>query len=313
MNICIQRIDYSAPYDFLKSEILAGRLRQGWGPEGADLNGGVSKFIEAGRNAGWEDSESRLSRKYHNLCLMLKMKPGDIIIIPKLNMNTPLEDWATDGGAWEKTFTLLEVTEGYRFEPVAVPVWEDTKEFGHIIGVKVLGSYSYYQNDLTGIISETFKKPYHWNSESLITSEVIISAVQQLIAHNDDAENDVLCVILSALKNSGEARLKDVVTQLFVSNGFSVKDADNLAFTLIPSYNLIGDIALAVSGKFSEIRVYTSAAEWQPDAVNILIDMDGKFSDEVIAEAAAKGITLLKLSGRDFADLLLKYRVILPE
>ena len=40
MNIYVQRMNHDSAYDFLTSEILKGRLRQGWGIEGADIHGG---------------------------------------------------------------------------------------------------------------------------------------------------------------------------------------------------------------------------------------------------------------------------------
>ena len=319
MNVYIQRIDYDETYDFQKSEILKGRLRQGWGVEGTDLRADDSfnKFCEAGKNAGWEGSYTWFIRKYSHLRLMLEMKPGDIIIVPKINMNTPLYDWKTDDGAWAKTFTLLEVTEGYRFEPVAVPEWDGYKEFGHIIGVKIIGSYSYYQSDITGMISEAFSIPYHWNPVSDVKSDVIIGAVKELIAHHEDAsesqEDNMLSLVESAVKNCSTEQLNKVITQLFTEGGFYVKDADRLIFALLPSDNLVSDVVLSVAGKFSEVRVYTSAAEWRPDAVNILVDVAGTFTDDALKEAALRGITLLKWSTREFAELLLRYRVLIPE
>ena len=314
VNMYMQRLDYSGAYDFQKSEILAGRLRQGWGPEGADLNGGFESFREAGKNAGWEESDAWFSRKYNNLCLMLEMKPGDIVVVPKLNINTPIGDWENDDGAWARTFTLLEVTEGYRFEAVPVPMWEGLKEFGHIIGVKIVGSWSYYQSDLAAIVSEAFKVPYHWNSESRITSDVVKGAVRELAAHHEDsAGNEAVKLVRSSVEKCTPGQLNKLITQLFVEGGFGVKDAGSLTFSVIPSYSLVGDIALSVWGKLSTVKVYTSEAEWQADAVNIVIDIEGKFRDEALQAARRRGITLLRMDAREFAEMLVKYRVILSE
>ena len=148
----------------------------------------MSKFIEAWRTAGGQEPDAYFTRKYSNLCIMLEMKPGDIIVVPKLNVNTPLKDWETDGGAWEKTFSVLEVTEEYRFEPVAVPEWDGYKEFGHIIGVKIIGSCSYYQSDLANIISATFKS--YQRAENRVSSRVISEAVKEIIAHLLETEED---------------------------------------------------------------------------------------------------------------------------
>ena len=47
--------------------------------------------------------------------------------------------------------------------------------------------------------------------------------------------------------------------------------------------------------------------------MNILIDIEGKFSDSALMSARERGITLLRFTTREFAELLLKYRVIMPE
>ena len=313
MNIYVQRMNYDTAYDFVKSEILEGRLRQGWGIEGADLNGGPEKFIEAWRAAGAEEPDEWLARKYRNLCIIQEMKAGDIIVVPKLSMNTPCGDWE----AWDTTFTVLEVTEEYRFEPVAVPEWDGDKDFGNIIGVKVIGSCSYYQSDLANIISATFgnyRSPEN-RVHSRVISEAVKAVVEELIAiHDEDsAETDELTLIQRSVEKCTPEQLRPLVNQLFLEGGFAAKNLDEMTFSLMPSSSLIGDIALAVCGKFSAVRVYTHESEWQEDAVNILVDVAGTFSDEALQDARSRDITLLRLSAREFAELLMKYRVILPE
>ena len=74
---------------------------------------------------------------------------------------------------------MFEVTEGYRFEPVPVPAWDGWKEFGHITGVKILGSWSYHQNDITRIISRKFGS--YRSPENRVKNEVMRDAVQELL------------------------------------------------------------------------------------------------------------------------------------
>ena len=79
LSIYVFRFNYDDCYDFIKSEIVNGRLRQGWGCEGTDL---LSTDIEGFKNAGkttekWNETDDWLIRR-HNLMT------GDIVIVPKL-------------------------------------------------------------------------------------------------------------------------------------------------------------------------------------------------------------------------------------
>ena len=211
---------------------------------------------------------------------------------------------------------MFEVTEDCRFEPVPVPEWDGYKEFGHIIGVKTLGSCSYYQSEISNIISATFRN--YRSAENRLTSRVISEAVKELIAHLSETEEDSSGSDLSAMlqrgvENCTPEQLRPLVNQMFLEGGFVAKNLDEMTFSLMPSSTLIGDIALAVCGKFSTVKVCTGGAELRDDAVNILVDIAGTFTDEEVEAARSKGITLLRLSAREFAELMLKYRVLPAE
>ena len=61
-----------------------------------------------------------------------------------------------------------------------------------------------------------FKTPYHWNSESRVTSDVIIAAVKELIASNaSENASDVLSLVESAIENYSSEQFSKLVTQLF--------------------------------------------------------------------------------------------------
>lgn len=278
---------------------------------------------------------------------MLEMRVGDIIVVPKINMNE-------NGNNDAYFFTVFKVTETYKFNPIQVPVWDNFKEFGHIIGVEKFASFSYSLDEFTRIISAKFKgyqsavnrvyseaftnaldelmtrqnnNPRYSNEEDKLTLDVLASSVSP-------ARNEVLRAILKNINAWKPEHLEEVIIHLFEKNGFIVdrthkynkKGGDiDISFTLKSSYSLIGDIALSVSDRFSEVRVQAKnksehdsndregisqllKSEGHENAINILINTTLQFTDEAKEEAAINGVTLI--SGLEFADLLLKYGLV---
>ena len=348
MSTYVFRINYNECFNLIKSEILNGRLRQGWGCEGTDIRGSFEDFKQAGKKTGeWQESDSWFGRRYNILRIMFEMKAGDIIVVPKINMNE-------NGNNDSSFFTVFKVTEAYKFNPIQVPVWDNFKEFGHIIGVEKLASFSYSLDELTREISAKFKG--YQSAVNRVYSEAFISALDELMTRQNNnpkysneedkltldvlassvspARKELLKSILEKINAWKPGHLEEVITRLFEMNGFIVDSTHkynkqggdiDVSFTLKPSYSLISDIALAVSDKFSEVRVQAKKksehdandregisqlleSEGHENAINILINTTLEFTDEAKEEAAMKKITLI--SGLEFADLLLKYGLV---
>ncbi len=96
--------------DIILPEIEAGRLRQGWGIE--DLREGPDAFYRAVARMYPEEIDPEYPRqrssiiksRYDALKLMLLMKPGDYVIVPRL-------------GRWRERFLVIaEVSGGYEFD-----------------------------------------------------------------------------------------------------------------------------------------------------------------------------------------------------
>lgn len=174
MSVYVFRINYEDCYDLIKSEILSGRLRQGWGCEGTDLlSTDVEGFKRVGKTTGeWDESDEWFPRRYKNLRIMLEMKIGDIVLVPKLNMRTT--------GYHSDYFTVFKVTDEYRFETISVPGWGGFKEFGHIIGVEIAGSFSYSRDEITRTISTKFRS--YQNPENRVHKEVFSNAIEELMS-----------------------------------------------------------------------------------------------------------------------------------
>ena len=102
----------------LTRELDAGRLRQGWGWEGADLRS-LRAAIENGEQL--DSVEADVLRRNRRLLVGEPdaVSVGDRIVLPHL----------PDAGLW----SIVEVTGGYRFEPLP-----STDDHGHIIDVAVL-------------------------------------------------------------------------------------------------------------------------------------------------------------------------------
>ena len=119
------------------------RLRQGWGVPGLDLGQDtmewISKYIISSFRY-WDrrvDCNEGMGRK-NILNHMLEMNVGDKIFIPNVS----------PGSVNNRYFTLATVRHAYRFEDRAVKpdTWE--KDFGHIIGVTDIKTYSYSTGDI---------------------------------------------------------------------------------------------------------------------------------------------------------------------
>ena len=137
-NTFVIRICYTEPQPFrdIRDDLLRGNLRQGWAPSsaqnpsGADLRKGRHSFVQAWRDAGWGNPDSEAPKRYDILSPMLDIQIGDRIIIPKVSKDNP---------SVCRYFTIAICVKPYEFAS-----FKNYNDFGHIIGVDVVGSWSYY-------------------------------------------------------------------------------------------------------------------------------------------------------------------------
>ena len=119
---------------YFYSEIIQGRLRQGWGyNKNQDLRLGEKMDVSARRN----------------LPIYNKVKKGDILLIPHIE-------------SWDE-LVLVEAKEdfcsGYRFE-----MSDEYGDYGHIFPVKLLKCFSRNNINVEGDIRETLKcRSRFWN------------------------------------------------------------------------------------------------------------------------------------------------------
>ena len=150
-----------------------GRLRQGWGIPGLDLNQPDNLWVNNYIISAWQYWEERvicndaMGRK-NILNYMLDMLSDDIIFLPNVSSNSPDSRY----------FTVATVNKPYCFENRSnMPnTWE--KDFGHIIGVTSLRSYLFSANTLTrSLFSAPFMHAidpvsHHYSSHSIFMNFV---------------------------------------------------------------------------------------------------------------------------------------------
>lgn len=120
---------------WIGSELLAGRLRQGWGlPNTQLMEDGIpvpfhrwsEQFARSGKQAwNWDPPEKSMRTRYGILSRMLNLRTGDIVIVPRI----------PDEGK----FTIAQVTEGYQWNDrhfhSSLPGTHPYLDFGHVVHV----------------------------------------------------------------------------------------------------------------------------------------------------------------------------------
>jgi len=145
-DIEVDEIEYNGwVYEWLHNELWqCGKLRQGWGIEGLDLRIDMNDWIRnyiLGAKKYWgvdiQDNYCEIAMgRYNILKVMLDMKNDDIIFIPKHSQNNHHN---------ENYFTICKVIGNYYFD-----LNGKIKDFGHVIPVKIIGTFK-YGNGIDGI------------------------------------------------------------------------------------------------------------------------------------------------------------------
>ena len=172
MTIAIFRVDDEQ--EWMYSEILDGRLRQGWGaPEFSlvDQNGKqVSKEKwETTYNQIWEEPPS--PRRYSILSRMLQLnvEDVDIVVVPKV----PHPD----------QFTIARVSGGYQFDRNGNQLPPDCRDYRHVVDIdpSSVRTFHYRANDESFLISGLFSLACHRSAVSFNHDSRHRYAIEQLL------------------------------------------------------------------------------------------------------------------------------------
>lgn len=343
MSCYVFRINYAGDYGLICGELAEGRLRQGWGGPGLTADQPEADYLAAARRAWGSGAEDRaVLRRYRNFRIMLEMRPGDRIVVPKVDLRGT--------GIW-RSFAIAVCGEGgYRFSPIESA--DGGLDFGHIVPVRPVTSFSYSHNASSLVVSAKFKA--YRSPVNRVYDEGFTDAVEQLLQEYEadpessrqadqtsmealsapiaGAKRAYLERIVEQIRSWQPHQLEKVIEELFVKNG-CVKLGGNfydrqggdidLIFGAFPPNSLMSDIfELSDSAAMPEIRVQAkkkrgadpwdvqgirqlTAMDGHQSAVNILISTAPSFSPEAKAEAARQEVSLI--SGLEFAALLVKY------
>lgn len=343
MSYYVFRINYDEDYGLICGELAEGRLRQGWGGPGLTADQSAEDFLAAAHSAWGTGAGSQgVLRRYRNFRIMLEMRPGDRIVIPKVDLRGT--------GVW-RSFAIAVCGEGgYRFSPIRSA--DGGLDFGHIVPVRPVTSFSYSHNAHSLVVSAKFKA--YRSPVNRVYDEGFADAVEQLLQEYEadpessrqadqtsmealsapiaGAKQAYLERIVEQIRSWQPHQMEKVIEELFVKNGY-VKLGGNfydrqggdidLIFGGFPPNSLMADIFdLSDSTAMPEIRVQAkkkrgadlwdvegirqlTAMDGHQSAVNILISTASGFSPEAKAEAARQGVSLV--NGLEFAALLVRY------
>ena len=320
-------------YDYIHKELLEGRIRFTWGAEGLDLRNGIEKFVTTYLvRFGGEIYDAK--RRYHVLSILMKIRVGDIILLPKVSVERP------EIGNY---FTVVECTEEYSFAPLP------NNDFGHVIGVKILKTFNY--RDVDSKINLAFR----FRAINKISDPEIIQCIEELLRSlSPPPENDLKSMmekvlatqesylgeflrglknlppdapsreeysrkVLELLRTFLPATLKKIVKELFVKNGYHLTDEDDSGFTfeIFSERELMRDfyriaampkifVAIKNLGDSYE-KLFAQFDKVADVQARILIDLTEQLDEKSAATAKEAGIIIV--DGLTFANILARHKV----
>ena len=208
---------------WLYEELVAGRLRQGWGAPGLSLMPvqgaavGKKEWETAYRErTDWGDPSPR---RFAILNRMLELDDGDIVVMPKMP-------------AWNQ-FTVARVSGRYRFETA-----RGQHDFGHIVPVhrESVRTFAHRANDHAFLVSALFSRANHRPAVSFCVGAEQVAAVRRLLGMQSNVseklQGELLAVAMdAAFRIAAESFAKmvaewngrifeDAVRQRFVDLGY---------------------------------------------------------------------------------------------
>ena len=343
MSIYLIRVNYD---DYRKDVVNAivknNVLHQGWGCSGMELkDGGAEKFATAWDKA-WPKEEGDKKKQYNkfkNLSIMINIKLGDIIIVPK--------------APEDRSFMILEATGSYKFDSQSSTIF-GCDDFRHTIPVQLKKVVKYDYSDTSRTVKRFFRS-YQYAVNNVYSS-AFSDAVVALLQETEDSLSTE-CTELSALKiremrsfqkltdevlnkihNWAPSTLEKLICELFVKNGLerigsNIYDSQggdiDISFN-IPSnplldalYAISDDSALDGSITLPQIHVQAKnksgvdrnpqegimqlvkMREKLPPSIDILINTSTEMGKDVYELAAENNVILL--DGGKFVNLLLTH------
>jgi hypothetical protein len=326
------RIDSSSSFTSdLRKEIEHGRLRQGWGSNNLNIN---QSFEDFNNSWLWDSVEVKGRRnRYSILRIMLEMKPGDIIIVPKCFSYG--------------RFALLEVAESYKFDE-SESVFGKVDDFRHIIGinpnktVEVLNNGSEESLNIMKSLRGYQDAINRIHKNSIINAiEVILKDENRRVNSNNEVfesieveKTDFYVEMISSLKqrmnNISGVAFQNLVKNLFIKSGYEFQEENvydgeggdiDLIFAM-PIGELVNDIlGLSINAIVPRINIQVKNKSGndhndingvnqlkrmcRQGDINILINITNEFTEE--CKIAAQNSNVILVNWAAFAKLYLQY------
>ena len=199
--------------EWLRDELVAGRLRQGWGAPGLGLTSAdgewVSKSDWSVAHAAWRDWGAPSTLRFAILRRMLELDPGDIVVMPKMP-------------AWNQ-FTIARASGRYRFE--LADGWDD---FGHVIPVDPdsVRTFVYDACNEALLVSALFARANHRPAVSFCYDAKQLAAAQRLLELPSSSESKPRQELWkAAIDDAYRAAAKALAAEVAAWNGQVFEDA----------------------------------------------------------------------------------------
>lgn len=300
----------------IHKEFLEGRMRFPYGAEGLDLRNGKEEFIAAFLKNFKDMTADNAQRHYWVLSVLMKIRKGDIILLPKVSVNRP------ECGNY---FTVAECTEEYSFAPLP------NNDFGHVIGVKILGTFDY--RDVNSKITLMFR----FRAINKINNSETIQWIEKLLCSLLPPENDLdamkekmlsmeenylagLLEVLKVMPADSPLRkahfqkifetlrtflpdtLKKIVSRLFTKNGYRLLGDEPLSFELFSERELMHELYKVNDPRKIFVHVNSKPKLAETDATNIHIVID-------LLGILEKIDGVIFIDGTTFAEILARHGI----
>lgn len=326
VKVFVFRVNCDVPY--IKDELEKGRLRQGWGWDGTNLEDAQKdNWVKAQcEKDDFEDNDKYYKRKFNNLKIMCDIKEGDILIIPKMPD--------------QSHFTICKAVGKYEFRD---PIGYDRDDFRHVIPIDVDSKreFSYRGNeDCRNIHAKlrAYQSPVNnvWNETirdvaNKLANENISSEEMELSEVIEGIKTDSLKITLDRLRNLGNKDIEKIVELIFVKLGYEYTQTNSFDNNGGDADAICNDVSLSeffeVSANGGDIakKIYVqiknkygrdkddkhgvdqliTRTQDEPNAVKILISTTDEFSSECKKHASANDVLLIDSTG--FLKLVFKY------
>lgn len=314
-------------------------LRQGWGLDGMRIDKTFADF-HAAWPENWGD-EPACKKRFNILYPMMEIQEGDIIIVPRVDMECDHP---------RNAFIVSRCIGTYNFEPLQLKNgWAD---FGHYISVEVLFSCDNEFNNDSLVIRSKFHG--YQSAINRVKDADFMHAVEHLIQLRENGElancnqrniMDILSEacgvekkayldeILKKIRGWSGDSLEKIIKALFEKNGYALVKANHydkqggdvdLVFDCFPENSLMSSVysasancvmpSICIQAKnkkgqdYNDLKGIEQLVKMRENyerPILILINTEDEFTIDAKNRAISENVVLL--NGVAFADLLVRY------